>query len=288
MSKFFDRIQKEDWTALEDPAKKLNVQQALQAVKETTKGADSVAAEMRAHRLAPCRKLELPQISRAPLILPRNSFAQFAIESYRALRTRLMRLQRETGLRSIVMTSAMPGEGKTLTALNLALCCAQLHDSRILLIDADLRTHALTDLLGAPQAPGLAEILAGQAEPERAILAANSPSLHVLGAGKASVSPPELFAGQRWKDFIGWCSESFNIILVDSPPILPLADFELIAGGCDGVMMVVRAQTTRRDLLRKAMGQVDRKKVIGTVFNGAKTKKSDHYYHHYSGNGNHK
>jgi capsular exopolysaccharide synthesis family protein len=169
----------------------------------------------------------------------------------------------------VVLTSSVSGEGKTLTGLNLALCCAQLHDLRVLLIDGDLCTRGLTGLLGNPPAPGLSEVLAGSAQPEQAIIATDLPNLHILGAGAPTVPSLELYASNRWKELVGWCGENFKLVLVDSPPILPLADFELMSAACDGVLLIVRALQTSRELLRKAAGAVDKKKFLGVVFNGA-------------------
>lgn len=219
-------------------------------------------------RLKDCRKSRLPQSSDLPLLYEGNDFGEFAMEAYRALRTRLMRLTATQGLRSVMITSANQAEGKTLTCFNLALCCAQLSGLRVLVVDGDLRVRGLTRILNYPGGPGLAEVLAGQAEPAKAILATDKPNLFVLPAGSASVASPELFAGGRWEALMRWCSESFRLIIVDSPPIFPFTDAELIGSPCDGVLVVVRARRTNRDTLQKAASQVDSKKLLGVVFNG--------------------
>ncbi len=101
-----------------------------------------------------------------------------------------------------------------------------------------------------------------------------------MPAGSPLIPPPELFAGPRWKELIGWSSECFKIILVDSPPILPLADFELIAAGCDGVLVLVRALSTERESLRKAVNLIDVKKLLGVVMNDIQNSSRDHDYHY--------
>jgi len=290
MSKFFDQTQRaQDWSTREGLAKKLDVHQMLESVKDTLREADAVGTEMSENRLGQCRKLMLPRPADGPTLISRGEANHLASEAYRALRTRLLRQQVTSGIRSVVIASALPGEGKTLTAMNTALCCAQLHDYPVLLIDGDLRTRGLSKLLAAPAGPGLAEILSGRAQYSDAILATDQQNLHVLPAGTPVGSPPELFAGSRWKDFIGWCAETFKFVLVDAPPILGLSDFDLMAGGCDGVLVVVRANQTKRVLLRKAAGQVDPKKFLGAVYNAAQTDVNRHYYHaYYSGNGHQK
>jgi capsular exopolysaccharide synthesis family protein len=205
-------------------------------------------------------------------------------EAYRGLRTRLLRLQSAQGLRSIIITSSVQGEGKTLTSFNLALCCAQLEDTRTLLIDADIRSCGLSRLVGSPSGPGLADVLEGKCEPEKAILATSSRNLYVMTSGAPSMPSAELLASARWPELIRWCNDSFRLVLVDSPPVLNLADVELISAGCDGIVMVVRAQHTKRAVLEKSVGRLDSKKLIGLVYN-ATDSTSHEYKYPYVGSG---
>lgn len=201
------------------------------------------------------------------------------MEAYRGLRTQLMRLQAWKDLRSVVVSSAMPGEGKTTTILNLGLCYAQLHGMQVLLIDADLRTKRLSQYFENPSAPGLAEVLSGSARYEDVMQSTENPNLHVLTAGSCSDSPPELFAGTGWSEFLARARKEFKMILIDTPPVRPLADFELICAGCDAFVMVVRAYQTQRDQLQQIAGQLDAKKLVGVVLNSAEihSKKGDYY-----------
>ena len=148
-----------------------------------------------------------------------------------------------------MVSSAEAGEGKTVSALNLALSLAQLPSQRVLLIDADLRTAGLSAVTGAVETPGLAEVLAGEATFESAPVSTNVPNLYIVGAGEAKKPAADLFAGTRFKEFIGWCNEAFNMILVDCPPMIGLADFDVVSAACDGVLIVVRARRTKREVL---------------------------------------
>lgn len=282
MSKFFDETRKAQQakSRVTLPGG-LDLEQILHNVKQ----ADTVITQVADSRLQQCRKIELPRTSILPLIQNGNIAAREAGESYRALRTRLMRLQALNGIRSIVISSTVPGEGKTLSTLNLGLSYAQLKNERVLIVDADLRTRGLTHLLGTTSAIGLAEILSGQAQFEEAVLATELPNLYVLGGGTLSVSPPELFTGEKWKEFIGWASECFNIVLIDSPPLLPLSDAELISAACDGVLLVVRARNTQREQLQRSCNNIDSKKIIGLIFNATDVKGKGGYYHGYGANG---
>jgi receptor protein-tyrosine kinase len=204
-----------------------------------------------------------------------------AKEAYRALRTRLLRLQTTQNLRSVLITSAIPGEGKSHTALHLAQSCAQLNDVRIILIDGDLRTHGLSDDLGAAASPGLAEVLSGQCTPEEAVMATDIPNLYVLGAGTPTKPPAELYSGRQWKEFIDWCNKAFKLVLVDSPPVLNLADVEVMAAACDGMLMVVRALHTKREVLQECAKQIDSKKLLGLVYNATENGLQRRYYSRY-------
>jgi protein-tyrosine kinase len=240
---------------------------------ETVKQANTTVAELAEFRLERCRKVELAATSETLVFLDSDR-VNLATEAYRSLRTRLLRIQHTRGMRSIVVTSSARDEGKTLTLMNLALCLTQLPTLRILLVDADIRTAGLSRLLGNPAGPGLAQVLAGEVEYNEAIVSTNVPNLYAIAAGRSTQPAGELFAKARWKEFLGWSSECFSLVLVDSPPVLLLADFELIVGACDGVLLVVRALTTQRELLKKAASQIEKRKLLGAVFFSAATTRS--------------
>ncbi|HYL92220.1 MAG TPA: CpsD/CapB family tyrosine-protein kinase [Alphaproteobacteria bacterium] len=277
MSRYFKQTQQSQQPANLDPINGGALDNLLGAIKESHEASSAVAD----NRLEGCRKVTFnPQ--RLELISQIDKFNWQAAEAYRALRTRLMRTQAASGLRSVVITSAVQGDGKTLTAANLALCFAQLTGFKVLLVDADLRSRGLTRLLGHPSGPGLTDLLAGNARYEQAICSTNVPNLYVLGAGAACASPPELLAGARFKEFIGWAGEGFKLVLIDSPPLLTIADCELITSACDGVLMVVRAARTHRDLLESAATQLDQKKLLGLVYNGAEYMRKQTMYRDYA------
>lgn len=225
-----------------------------------------------------CGKIENPLTDLLQGQFKGSDSIESVLESYRALRTRLLRIGAQEGLKSIVITSASQGEGKTFTSLNLASCCAQLHEMRVLLIDGDIRSHGLSRRLGPLSGPGLSEVLGGQCDPEHAIRATDIPNLYVLTSGSPTIPSAELFAGHGWQELIEWCSKSFKLVLVDSPPVLNLADVELMAAACDGVLMVVRALQTKRDVLQKTTSQIDPKKLLGVVYNAAESNSSSYKY----------
>jgi capsular exopolysaccharide synthesis family protein len=265
MSKFFNDTQKANqWAQQKLANQDVDVKEMLDALKQGPAAAHPQVADS---RLSQCRQVEVGNGNGLRLVVNQGDASRAALEAYRGLRTRLMRAQSKSGLRTIAITSSLPGEGKTLTTMNLGLCYSQLPQQRVLVVDADLRTCGLTSMLDHPSAPGLAEILAGEVTPDEAIVATNQKNLFVLPAGTVLSSPPELFTGTRWQEFLGHCSEMFKLVLVDTPPILPLADFELISAACEGVLMVVRAHHGQRETLQKTAGALDAKKLLGVVFN---------------------
>jgi capsular exopolysaccharide synthesis family protein len=149
---------------------------------------------------------------------------------------------------------------------------------RVLLIDGDIRSRGLSRRLESLSGPGLSEVLAGKCDPEDAILATDIPNLYVLTAGSPTIPAAELFAGPGWQELIEWSNQSFKLVLVDSPPVLNLADVELMTVACDGVLMVVRAQQTKRDVLQKTTSQLDPKKLLGVVYNAAESSSTRYQY----------
>jgi capsular exopolysaccharide synthesis family protein len=211
-----------------------------------------------------------------------------AIEAYRSLRTRLMKLLASHTIHSITITSSIPGEGKTVTALNLAISCAQLHDMRILLVDGDLRSRGLTRLLKIPEGTGLSDILSGKCAVDGAVLATERKNLFLVGAGSLSSQPAELYAGARWAEFIDWANKSFNIILIDAPPIFSVADAELISACCDGTLMVVKPFATPREIAAQCARRLPKRKFLGAIFNGVPDCPDGRYSYYEGPNGNQK
>lgn len=274
MSKFFNDARKaHQWAQQKLAEQDLDVEQMLEALKQGPAHEPQIAPVP----VSQLRRITVRNENGSRLVLCQDDSSQAALEAYRGLRTRLMRVQAKSGLRTIAITSTLPGEGKTLTTMNLGLCFEQLAEQRVLVIDGDLRTCGLSSLLDQPSTIGLAEVLTGQATLDEAIVATGQRNLFVLPAGTVSSSPAELFTGPRWQEFLAHCGERFKVILIDTPPILPLADFELISSACDGVVLVVRAHHVRRDLLQKTVKALDPQKFLGVVLNATEAGVKPYY-----------
>jgi capsular exopolysaccharide synthesis family protein len=139
---------------------------------------------------------------------------------------------------------------------------------KVLLIDADIRSCGLSQLLDAPKGQGLPEVLLQTAEPEEAILATDLANLYFLPCDVPSIPAAELLASRHWSELIASCAETFSLVIVDAPPILNLTDADLISAPCDGVVMVARSHETRTDFVQKATRQIDLRKLVGVILNG--------------------
>lgn len=240
---------------------------------------DELAPQVAAGRLQNSALVRLPrQDGRSFLSRQYNTDLQAAVEAYRTLRTRLLKQQSKHGMRSMAISSTAQGEGKTLTTLNLALCYAAIQDRAVLLIDSDLRTKGLSTLLGLHQFVGLGDILEKKIPYESAIVRTDYSNLYILPAGTSAVPPAELFSKPEWKEFVAWSGETFQMTLADSPPVLDLADTELIISVCESLLLVTRSGKTRRRALIDALDHVDRKKLVGVVFNDCRQAAARSYY----------
>lgn len=190
-------------------------------------------------------------------------------EQIRALRARLYRLREKNPMRTLLVTSTLPGEGKTFVALNLALAVARQHERRALLIDADLRASQLHVRLGAPSAPGLSDYLNKAADEFSIVQADPKVELFLVPAGRSVPNPSELLANGLMKNFLERVSPVFDWVIVDAPPVLPVADAGILAEFCDGVIVVVHAGKADHDLVKTTLQEFRGKNLLGVVLNGA-------------------
>jgi capsular exopolysaccharide synthesis family protein len=192
-----------------------------------------------------------------------------AAEQYRAIRTRLT-LREELGpLRTIGVTSPANGEGKSVTAANLALTMAQETQRRVVLVDADLRDPSVHRLFAVDRGPGLAEVLTGEATLEDALIELPDLRLTLLPAGRVADYPAELLGSAVMRRLLDQLGDRFDRMLLDLPSALPVADVGSVAPHVDGMLMVVRAGVTQRPALDQALALFDEQKVIGVVLNEA-------------------
>jgi len=202
-------------------------------------------------------------------------------EEFRTLRSRLYQIREKMTLKKILVTSALPKEGKSFTAANLAQVMVRQHGRRVLLIDADLRGPRLHLMLGTTSAPGLSDYLQG-ANDEFSIMQRGAlENLFLIPSGREVSNPAELVANGRLKFLLQRIEPLFDWIIIDSPPAVPVSDASLLANSCDGVLMVVRSNSTPVDMARKARQEFPDKVLVGVVLNGtsADTEAYSRYYY---------
>ena len=196
--------------------------------------------------------------------------ASVAAEQYRTLYYRLERLREVKPMKMVALTSAMPGEGKTVTAVNLALAAAKANtERRILLIDADLRRSQVGAMLGMRGKRGLAELLAAECDVRDVVRRFNATRLAVITAGATPEEPTQVLAGSRMKQFLKAVRDNFDEVYIDLPPTLPFADAGILGAQMDGVLMVVRANVTPTRAVNQAVEQLGGVPLLGCVLNGA-------------------
>ncbi len=191
-----------------------------------------------------------PDVPRHPLLTEADAHAARA-EAFRVLRTNLQFLDVDADTRSFVITSPVPGEGKTSTTVNLAIALAQT-GKRVLVVDGDLRRPQIANLLGVEGAVGLTTVLVGRSTLEESIQVHRASGVHILASGPVPPNPSEILQSQSTRDLLGKLRVMFDVVLIDAPPLLPVADAAIMGTEADGVIMVVRHGKTTRDQLRQA------------------------------------
>lgn len=212
------------------------------------------------------RVIEAGQMS--PLLVAALAPHTDIAEHYRTLRTRIVLGEDGRPRRVLLVTSPGKGDGKTVTTANLALTMAQEFNRRIALVDADLREPGLHTLLGLPRSPGLSDVLSGTVALDEALVELPEFNLTVLPAGGADDKPAEQLGSTAMRHALDALRTRFDRVLVDVPPILPLADVSVVAPQVDGVLLVVRAGATTRPDIERALSVVDAGRFLGIVLNG--------------------
>lgn len=233
------------------------------------------------------RVLHLPLLAVVPrardadgkvLLAPDSRRSMFA-ESFRTLRTGVLYSAPEGSLRVVLVSSPEPGEGKSTVAANLALALAR-SGRRVVLVDADLRRPSLLEAMQPPQPFGLSDYLVGEVDLETACQPVSHPMLHFVPAGRTAPNPAELLGSERMSDFLRRLRERFDVVVVDTPPVLAVTDASILARQADAVVLVVNPEITHRDAAVRARKQLESlgAKVIGFVFNAAPVDGRRRYY----------
>ena len=202
-----------------------------------------------------------------------------AAEKFRFLGVTLKGLQRERQLKRVLITSTIPQEGKSMVATNLACTLGRTTQQKILLVEGDVRRPSLSDLFGAEKVPGLCECLLGERDLRKSVYHLVEPGIWFLPAGAVPKNPLELLQSATLSAMMNQLSSWFDWIIIDSPPVMPLADTSILARLADGILMVVRQGVTEKRHLERGLEAIDAKKLIGSVLNGSRRRTAADYYY---------
>lgn len=201
------------------------------------------------------------------LIVSKNPKSSIS-EVYRLLRTKIPFFSKDQELRTVMVTSSQPGEGKTTTISNLAVTYAQ-EGKRVLLIDADMRKPSLHRVFSQMNHQGLSTFLRGESSIQEVVQETSIENLYLLPSGPVPANPSELIDSSGMRELLHQLKEQYDVILVDTPSVLSVSDSVIVSALCDGVIMVAAAGRVKREHLRKAKEQLDHvnARMLGIVLN---------------------
>jgi protein-tyrosine kinase len=217
--------------------------------------------------LARCPKLEWkPDLG--TMLFMNGDDSKRGTEEFRTLRSRLYHMREKMTLKKLLVTSALPKEGKSFTSSNLAQVLVRQHGRRVLLIDADLRGPRLHLMLGTTSGPGLSEYLQGKNDEFSIMQRGPMENLFFIPSGTGIEDPAEMVGNGKLKVLLQRVEPLFDWIIIDSPPAIPVSDASVLAKVCDGVLMVVRSNSTPSDAARRARAEFPDQALVGVVLNG--------------------
>lgn len=200
-------------------------------------------------------------------------------EQFRMLRGRIESLSSQRPIRTVGITSANPGEGKSTASINLAIVESLGVDRRVLIVDCDMRRPTVHRSLGIAADFGLGEILQGRATTDQAIVKVDGTNLDAIVVRSLPANPSELLASKEMKRFLEDLSGRYDRIILDTPATLGLPDSKIVSELCDGVVVVVRAGVTPREEVAAVLEMLDRRRVLGVILNGAEISRESYGYY---------
>ena len=220
-------------------------------------------------------RIDLPPPPREPFqafhrslegrVVTSHETSPVSVEQYRRLAVALIAAQAERGMKTLMVSSAVPHEGKTLTIANLAVTLSESYGRSVLLVDADLRRPCIHELFGLPNVRGLADALRSNAAPVEPVQV--SPRLSVLPGGPSDETAMAGLSSDRMRALVAEAASRFDWVLVDTPPVGLLSDANLVARVTDGVLFVIAAGSTPYQLVQRGIDEIGADRVVGTVLN---------------------
>jgi capsular exopolysaccharide synthesis family protein len=205
-----------------------------------------------------------------------------AAEAFRTLRTNIQFSSLDNDIRTLVVTSTQPGEGKSIVVSNLAITMAQ-SGKKVLLIDCDLRKPTIHKKLGISNHNGLTSLLAKEKSREEVIEASDIKNFYILTSGPIPPNPAELLGSKKMKNLITELKEYFDVILFDAPPVLAVTDAQILSTLCDGVMLIAAYGEAEKHAMVRAKESIEKVggKILGVVINKVPNNSKSYYYYNY-------
>jgi receptor protein-tyrosine kinase len=201
-----------------------------------------------------------------------------AAEQYRHLAVRLEGLWKQPGFQALAITSSLPGEGKSLTAINVACVLAKDFGRRVVVVDGDFRRPSLWRYAGDAPSLGLSDVVSGQKTAASVVKSLRYQNVDLLEVGLTRMNPTRLWRAQAVERVFADLRGHYDYLIVDTPPVLTVVDTTLIASLVDGVVVVVRSGVTPKAMLQKAIASLPRAKLVGTVLNATQGLRSSFNY----------
>lgn len=236
-------------------------------------------AEKNARLLEMFRPVQMGPGSGERLVTLRQG-ANPAAEAFRLLALRLRDQRKETHLKKVLVTSTIPDEGKSVVSANLSCALAAGSRQKVLLVGGDIRRPSLDGVFGVESGAGLCELLDGSRNLASSILQIKEAGIWILPAGKLKGNPLEVLQSSKLPVLVEQLASLFDWIVIDSPPILPLADTSVWARMSDGILLVARPGVTKKRLLQKGLEAIDKTKMVGALLNSYKSVEEGSYYYY--------
>src|SRR3984885_13640791 len=291
MSHIFDALQRaeQERRGTETPTFSVATD-LLQAAEQKIRGVGNPPARVESVDLTPAPS-SFDELERCPVLqisIPADTRfvvvgkeESLAAEKFRFLGVRLRQLRQTRPLKKILITSSIPQEGKSTVAANLACTLARRRQQKTLLLEGDLRRPTLAERFGLGRTPGLCEWLSGQTEGIN-LYRLESLGLWVLPAGAAPQNPLELMQSGKLAPLMSQLETWFDWIVIDSPPVLPLADASMWSRLADGILLVTRNGTTEKRQLQRGLETIEKSKLLGALVNSSTNAAHTDYYQRYS------
>lgn len=256
---------------------------AVTAVENGTTRADVPAAQDAQLREFPevfmqCQTLQVPALSQERLISVWDKDSP-ASEAFRLLAVRMRHIRRDRGIRRLLITSTIPQEGKSLVSANLACTLSLRAQQKVVLLEGDLRRPSLTQLFELAGRPGMCEWLRDERDLSGCMYQFPNPRFWLLPAGSSAGNYLELLQSGKITKLIEEVAQYFDWVIVDSPPILPLADTSIWSRLADGILLVTRQGRTEKQQLQRGLDMIEQQKLIGAVLNSSSNPAHGDYYY---------